>query len=222
MKNSYNLRLKNLRYICLICVICVPFFKWNLLVVNYIQQNWIEILGATLSFVYLYFSIKQKIALWIFGILCSALYLVVFFQAKFYAEVTLQLYYLAVSVYGWINWRLGHNEQTGKELPVKRITRKQIILLSAATLIITGIYYYVLVHFTDSPVPFGDSFTVALAIIATWLLTQKILENWLVFIVADALCAALFLYKGLYPTAVLYVVYTIMAVVGYFRWKKTM
>ena len=189
---------------------------------TYIQQNWIEILGAALSFVYLYFSIRQKIALWIFGILCSALYLVVFFQTKFYAEVTLQFYYLVVSVYGWINWQLGRNKQTGAELPVKKITKNQIVVSAILTLVITGIYYFVLVNFTDSPVPVGDSFTVALAIVATWMLTQKILENWLFFIVADVLCVALFFYKGLYPTTILYIVYTIMAVVGYFKWKKTM
>ena len=197
--------------------------------ITYIQQNWIEILGATLSFIYLYFSIKQKIALWIFGILCSALYLVVFFQNKFYAGVTLQLYYLVVSVYGWINWRLGRDKQEGKELPVKRITKKQIIILSVLMLFIAAIYYFALIHFTDSDLPVGDSFAVALAIIAMWLLTQKILENWLVFIVSDSLYVALFLYTalflnkgGMYPTIVLYTVYIIMAVVGYFKWKKTM
>ena len=189
---------------------------------TYLQQNWIEVLGAALSFVYLYFSIRQKIALWIFGILCSALYLVVFFQAKFYAGVTLQLYYLVVSVYGWINWQLGRNKQTGAELLVKKITKNQIVVSVILTFVITGIYYFVLVNFTDSPVPVGDSFTVALAIVATWMLTQKILENWLVFVISNALCTALFLYKELYPTVVLYIVYTVMAVVGYFRWKRTM
>ena len=189
---------------------------------TYLQQNWIEVLGAALSFVYLYFSIRQKIALWIFGILCSALYLVVFFQAKFYAGVTLQLYYLVVSVYGWINWQLGRNKQTGAELLVKKITKNQIVVSAILTFVITGIYYFVLVNFTDSPVPVGDSFTVALAIVATWMLTQKILENWLVFVISNALCTALFLYKELYPTVVLYIVYTVMAVVGYFRWKRTM
>ena len=160
--------------------------------------------------------------MWIFGILCSSLYLVVFFQNKFYAEVTLQLYYLVVSIYGWINWHSGKDKDTGAELPVKNITTKQIAVLSAVTLVVFGLYYYVLSRFTDSPVPAGDSFTVALAITATWMLARKILENWLLFIVSNAACTGLFFYKELYPTAMLFVVYTLMAVVGYFRWKRAM
>jgi nicotinamide mononucleotide transporter len=189
---------------------------------EYIQQNWVEISGAVLSFIYLYFSIRQKTALWIVGILCSSLYLVVFFQSKFYAEVTLQLYYLAVSIYGWINWRFGKDKDSGARLSVKKTTAKQAAVLSAIMLVVFGAYYYALSRFTDSPLPLGDSFTVALAITATWMLARKMLENWLLFIVSNALCTGLFFYKELYPTAVLFIVYTLMAVVGYFRWKAAM
>lgn len=188
----------------------------------YSIENWVEIVGAILSFIYLYLSVKQKKGLWIVGFLCSALYLVVFFQSKFYAEVTLQLYYLVVSVYGWIHWTFGaKNDAATQQLPVSRLEKRQILPVSLITFVIFASYFFFLNRFTDSPVPLGDSFTVALCIVATWMLAKKMLENWLLFIVADAFCVGLFLYKGLYPTAILFFVYTIMAVVGYFRWKRT-
>jgi nicotinamide mononucleotide transporter len=188
---------------------------------TYLQNNWIEIVGAILSLIYLYLSIKQKISLWIFGFLCSAMYVVVFYQSKFYADMTLQFYYLAVSVYGWINWKLG-KQQTGHEIPVIRTSKRMSVYLGLVIVFVFGLYYLVLVRFTDSPIPIGDSFTTALSVVATWMLARKMLENWLLWIIADSLLVGLFIYKGLFPTAILFVIYTLMAVVGYWQWKKTM
>lgn len=187
-------------------------------VLNYIQVNWVEITGSILSLIYLYLSIRQKVSLWIFGFLASALYVVVFFDSKLYADMSLQLYYLVVSVYGWINWKRGKEE---KELPATVTTKKMWLKLALATVAIYFIYYFVLLYFTDSTIPKSDSLVGALSIIATWMLARKLIENWLVWIVADALCVGLYIYKGLYPTVILFVIYTVMAVVGYFQWRKT-
>ena len=187
-------------------------------VLNYLQVNWVEITGSILSLIYLYLSIRQKVSLWIFGFLASALYVVVFFDSKLYADMSLQLYYLVVSVYGWINWKRGKEE---KELPATVTTNKMWLKLALATVAIYFIYYLVLLYFTDSSIPKSDSLVGALSIIATWMLARKLIENWLVWIVVDALCVGLYVYKGLYPTVILFVIYTVMAVVGYFQWRKT-
>lgn len=187
-------------------------------VLNYIQVNWVEITGSILSLIYLYLSIRQKVSLWIFGFLASALYVVVFFDSKLYADMSLQHYYLVVSVYGWINWKRGKEE---KELPATVTTKKMWFKLALATVAIYFIYYFVLLYFTDSTIPKSDSLVGALSIIATWMLARKLIENWLVWIVADALCVGLYIYKGLYPTVILFVIYTVMAVVGYIQWRKT-
>lgn len=187
---------------------------------SYIQTNWIEILGSVLSFIYLYLSVKQKSSLWIFGFLCSALYIVVFFQSKFYADMTLQFYYMFVSIYGWINWKRG-KETTGKQLPVTRVPSKTALYLTGISVLIFSAYYFILKN-TDSPLPVGDSFTTALSIVATWMLARKYIEYWLVFIVVDAVSSALYFYKELYPTAVLFIFYTVMAVIGYFQWRKSL
>lgn len=188
--------------------------------IDYILTNWVEIAGSVLSFIYLYLSVKQRSSLWIFGFLCSALYVVVFFQSKFYADMTLQFYYLFVSVYGWINWKRG-KEKEGGELPVGRTPKKLFAYLGGISVLIFFLYYFVLIK-TDSPLPVGDSFTTALSIVATWMLARKYIEYWLVFIVVDGVSAGLYFYKDLYPTAILFVVYTIMAVIGYFQWKKSL
>ncbi len=190
-------------------------------VFTYLQANWIELLGSVLSIIYLYLSIKQKASLWIFGFLCSALYVVVFFQSKFYADMSLQFYYLGVSVFGWISWKAGKPENR-KELPVKRTTPLSGAIILIIALVLYFLYYFILSEYTDSPLPKADSFTTALSIVATWMLARKMIEHWWLWIIVDSVSAGLYFYKALYPTAILFVIYTIMAIIGYRQWKKSL
>ena len=189
-------------------------------VITYLQNSWIEIVGAILSLIYLYLSIKAKVSLWFFGIVSSLFYIVVFFQTKFYADMSLQFYYVFVSVYGWIYWKRGKSET--EEIGTTQLTKKITLILILVTLLTYIVYYLILSKFTDSTIPKADSLVGALSVVGTWMLARKLIENWLVWIIADGLCVGLYIYKGLYPTAVLFVIYTIMSVVGYFQWKKQM
>jgi nicotinamide mononucleotide transporter len=191
------------------------------LFLTYFQTNWVEIVGAILSLIYLYLSIKQKISLWFYGIISSLFYIFVFFQNKLYADLSLQLYYVVISIYGWINWKQGKLGKS-KDLPATRITKRFILISIIATGLVYFAYYVVLLKFTDSNVPKSDALVGALSIIGTWMLAKKFLENWLVWIVADGLCIGLYIYKSLYPTVILFIIYTVMAGVGYWQWKKTM
>lgn len=188
---------------------------------EYILQHFVEIAATLLSLIYLYLSVKQNISLWIFGFLSSALYVVVFFNTKFYADMSLQFYYLAVSVYGWVSWKRGKAE-TGEELPVKTIKLRQAMWLLALIIVVFFIYYFILLNHTDSPVPIGDSITTALSITATLMLTKKIIEHWLLWIIADGISVGLYIYRGLYPTTLLFVLYTIVAIVGFISWRKSL
>lgn len=190
-------------------------------VFTYLQANWIELLGSALSIIYLYLSIKQKVSLWIFGFLCSLLYVVVFFQSKFYADMSLQFYYLGVSVFGWISWKAGKPENR-KELPVKRTTPLSGAIILVIALVFYFLYYFILSEYTDSPLPKADAFTTALSIVATWMLARKMIEHWWLWIIVDSVSAGLYFYKALYPTAILFVIYTVMAVIGYRQWKKSL
>lgn len=191
------------------------------MILDYIQKNWIEIVGAILSLIYLYLSINQKVSLWFFGIVSSVFYIVVFFQSKLYADMSLQFYYVVISVYGWINWKHGKSGDR-EELPTTKASGTLLIKISIATGFIYLVYYFVLAKFTDSTIPKVDSLVGALSVIGTWMLARKLLENWIVWIVVDGLCVGLYIYKELYPTTVLFTIYTAMSVIGYRQWKKSL
>jgi len=181
-------------------------------------QNWIEIVGALAGFVYIFFEIKVSKWMWPIGLLTSVFYVIVFFDSKFYADMSLQFYYIAISIVGWYWWLKGGKE--GRELPISNLTKNLFYYLLLASLLIFGIIAYILVNYTDSPLPYWDALTTALSIVATWMLARKIIEQWLFWVLIDIISMILYLYKGLYPTSILFLIYSILAVVGYFQWKK--
>lgn len=183
---------------------------------------WIEIFGVVTGILYVILEVKQNRLLWPLGIITSAAYIYIFFSGKFYADMGLQVYYVLISIYGWYYWSRGGARATKGELPVVRINRQQFILLLLTFAFSWLGIYIVLVRFTDSTVPLGDSFTTALAIVATWMLTRKIIEQWFLWIIANIVSIGLYIYKGLYPTVILYVVYAGMAIYGYMEWKRSM
>jgi len=182
---------------------------------------WFEVVGAILSLIYLYLSIKQKASLWIFGFLASAMYIVVFWESKFYADMSLQFYYLFISVYGWLYWKEKENQPI-TEMPIAKVSKRTWIKLTFFGGIIYLIYLIVLDKYTDSTIPYSDSLVGMLSVIGTWMLAKKYIENWLVWIVADSIACGLFFYKELYVTAFLFVIYTVMAIVGYLQWKRNL
>lgn len=188
---------------------------------NWIQEHWVEVSGAVLGISYVFLSIKQNILTWLLGLLTSLLYIYVFYTTKFYADMALQFYYVWVSIYGWILWARGKQTDQGKiKLPVVKIQTRQIKILLTVSILLWAIIYAILIKVTDSPVPVGDAFTTAFSIVATWMLAKKILEHWLIWIVVDLVSLLLYIYKGLYPTVILFAIYTGAAVLGYWEWKK--
>lgn len=190
-------------------------------ITSWVWANKIEVLGAILGLLYIFFSIRQHILTWPTGLFTSLLYTAVFFQSGFYADMGLQVYYVAISIYGWYYWlKGGKKEGKSDEVPVKKISRKLLLKLSVITIIIYAVILFILIRFTDSTVPVMDSLTTALSITATWMLAKKYIAHWLIWIFVDMVSAGLYIYKELWPTAILFVVYTIMAVLGYSEWKK--
>ena len=242
-------------------------------IINWMSDNYIELIGAVTGIIYVFLEIRQTIWLWPLGIITSAFYIIVFFTSKFYADMGLQGYYLFISMYGWYWWlkgterraqgseerverreqivveeksstelrawgteeegrSTGQKEKNGKqrveteeqksELPVTRIILKTGVILSVVFAALFTIMWYILENFTDSPVPGWDSFLTALSIVATWMLARKIIEHWILWIVVDIVSMFVYMTKGLYPTVVLFGVYSTMAFVGYFEWNKAL
>lgn len=191
-------------------------------VLPWLWDNIIEITGALLGLLYIFFSIRQNIFTWPTGLLTSLLYTVVFFRSGFYADMGLQVYYVVVSIYGWYYWLYGAKDKgdSNSQAIIRKTPRKILLLCLLATVIFFILLVGILLFFTDSTVPYMDSMTTALSITATWMLARKYIEHWLIWIFVDLVSAGLYIYKGLWPTMLLFIVYTIMAVVGYTEWKK--
>ena len=189
---------------------------------DWLLNNYIEVLGAVTGLIYLYLEIKQNIWLWPVGIATSAFYIYVFFTSKFYADMGLQVYYLVISIYGWWHWLYGGDSAGKQELPITRTSVKQWINLVLVTLALFGVMVFVLRSYTDSPVPVGDAFVTALSITGTWMLARKLIEHWWIWVVVNLVSLGLFIWKELYPTSVLFFFYFTMAVVGYYQWRKEM
>jgi nicotinamide mononucleotide transporter len=189
----------------------MAIFKWLL-------DHYVEVCGTLTGFLYLGFSIRQHYLTWPAGLLNALFYVAVFFSSKIYADMTLQFYYVAISIYGWWSW---HNTSaSGHSLEVSRTCIDLWLKLVTVFILLFAVISYILVRYTDSTVPYWDAVTTALSIVATWMLARKKIEHWLVWVLVDAVSIGLFIVKELYPTTLLFVVYTILAVYGYFEWKK--
>jgi nicotinamide mononucleotide transporter len=189
--------------------------------IGWFKLNGVELLGTITGLIYIYFSIRQEILLWFFGILNALLLIWVYFTAGIYAYMLLQFYYLFISIYGWIHWKRGGDDSGGGELPVTRVNGKLAFILFVTGLVLTFIIALVLALYTDSTIPRLDGFTTAFSIIATWMLARKILEHWLIWIVVDLLSCGIYVFKHLYLMTILFAVYTILAVFGYLSWRKS-
>jgi len=189
-------------------------------IIKWLSGNYIELLGAILGITYIFFSIKQSILTWPVGLLTSVLYVWVFFVSKLYADMGLQVYYVVISIYGWYVWLRGNQSNHTESIKVSRLSIKLGFILSIASLLLFILIWFLLKNYTDSTVPMADGLATALSIVATWMLARKILEHWLVWIFVDAFSIGLFWYKDLHPTVILFVVYTVMAYIGYREWKR--
>ncbi|MBN2487312.1 MAG: nicotinamide mononucleotide transporter [Bacteroidales bacterium] len=178
----------------------------------------IEIIATLTGFIYLLYSIAGDKKLWLFGLISSSLYVYICYAAGIYADMGINIYYVLVSIYGWAHWAFYHNGATVSEMPYSRAKAREWLLLAAFTGAIYVVLVFVLKKFTNSTIPYIDSFTTALSVTATWMLARKMVEHWLVWIVVDSISAGLYIYKGLYPTSFLFGVYTVLALSGYKRW----
>lgn len=187
------------------------------------MSEFVEILGVIIGFIYLWLEYKASIYLWLTSIIMPAIYLFVYFDAGLYADVAINIYYLIIGVYGWLSWRYGVSRRNGTEkyeLKISHTSRRQWLQLLIAYIVIHFAISFSLINFTDTDVPWFNGLTSALSIIGMWMLAKKLIEQWLAWFVVDILSAILYFYKGLEPTAFLYSVYAIVAILGYKKWNK--
>lgn len=192
-------------------------------VVAYFQQlPWLELFAMLLSLAYVILAAKGSIWCWPAAFISTALYTFIFFDVMLLMDSALNAYYLLMAVYGYWQWSnpTSGNNFVPDELPI--VSWKIIIHVKVCFIltIIALALAYLVDNFTPADFPYLDTFTTVFAVYATYLVTQKVLENWLYWVVIDFVSIYLYIEKGLIPTTVLFVIFVIISVYGYISWLR--
>ena len=193
-------------------------FAWSLM---------LEILGFSTGLLYLWWEYHADSKLWFASMVMPCISMWIYFSKGLYADFGINIYYLIIAVYGYLVWtrRRVQGDSSGSStggLPVTHTPPLMAAVCAGAAITLWAALYFILKLLTDSTVPLADAFTTALSIVAMWMLARKWLEQWLVWLVVDAVCVGLYIYKGIYFYATLYAIYTVIAWCGYRKWRRMM
>ncbi|MCG3170876.1 MAG: hypothetical protein CALGDGBN_02447 [Pseudomonadales bacterium] len=183
------------------------------------QRHAWEALAVVLGVAYLLLAMRESLWCWHAAFWSTSIYLFLFWDADLPMESGLQVYYLAMAVYGWWHWRRGAGA-AGETLPVRTWPWHNHLLAVALLLGATALSGGLLSAAGLGRLPYLDSFATWGAVLTTWMVAQKLLENWLYWLVVDSVSLYLYLDRGLYLTALLFVVYLVIVVFGYFQWRR--
>lgn len=207
----------------------------------------LEILGFTVGLLYLWWEYHADWKLWFASMVMPAISMWIYFSKGIYADFAINIYYLVIAVYGYIVWtrshknaaksessnpsdssdaseRSEHSDSADKDatLPITNIPPRMLAACVGIFLLLWVGLYLILNYLTDSTVPIPDAFTTALSIVGMWMLARKYLQQWIAWILVDAVCACLYWYKGIPLYGILYALYTVIAFFGYRKWHRLM
>ncbi len=181
------------------------------------QTTWAEWLGVLFSMIQVVLASRNNSNNYLFGIAGISLTLYVMIVAKLYGEFTLNLYYLVMSIYGWLYWKYGKQKEEAKISITNTQERLIVVGLVSFTFIL---FWFFLTHYTDSDVPIWDSLVSAFAWAGMWLMAKRKIENWILLNISNLISVPLMIHKDLYLYAGLTVFLFIVAVVGFVKWSK--
>ena len=184
------------------------------------MPSFIEIFGFITGAACVALLVRQNLWNWPLGIANNLVFIVLFYRTGLYADVGLQGFYIAISLYGWWSWL--HGGRDHGVLTVARVRPVVGALLVLGVVGTTAFLTWLLRRYTNSTVPVLDSLITALSLVAQFMMTRKWIENWPVWIAANCLSVGLLIYKGLYVTSALYVVYQVLCVMGLLEWRRAL
>lgn len=182
-------------------------------------MSWLEATAVAFGIVSVYLSVRQNIWSWPTAIVNVLLYVLVFRDAKLYADMGLQVVYFALSVYGWYEWLYGGANRT--QLKVSRTSARTSVALGVIAVVSVAVLGTLFARFTDASLPYVDSATASTSLVAQWMMTRKVMENWAVWMAVDVVYVGMFIFKHLYLTAGLYAVFFVLAAMGHREWKAS-
>ena len=188
---------------------------------EFLANHWLDIVTTALGLAYILFEYKASVWMWLVGFMMQALGIVLYYQKGLYADCGMEFYYLAMTVYGYWKWVHGSNKANDDSaLQIRHFPKKLMLPWLGIIAFVWLVIYLILSNFTNSNVPIADSFTTALSIIGIWALAHKYLEQWFIWIAVDVVTCCLYFYKEIPFKASLYALYVVIAVFGYFKWRK--
>ena len=182
-------------------------------------MNPVEIAATIFGLLCVWLTVKQNIWCWPTGLVMVVLYISIFYEAKLYSDVILQVFYIFVQFYGWYYWL--HGGKNRSEVPVTKMTKTALTVWTLIGIVGTLGWGYFMNRFTDASIPYGDAFTTVISIVAQWLMAKKVLESWWYWIAVDVVAVGVYFVKGLYLTTGLYAVFLGLAIAGYIAWRKS-
>jgi len=184
------------------------------------MSSW-ELLAVILAMAYLLLAVRENVWCWLFAFISTAIYTVLFWDVSLLMDSALNVYYMAMAVFGWYQWTHGGaaNDDQTRKLAVCIMSNRQHVLVICAVAVLSLASGYLLSEHSNAAWPYVDSFTTWASVITTYLVTQKYLQNWLYWIVIDVVSVPLYIDRGLNLTALLFVAYIVIAVFGYFSWR---
>lgn len=193
----------------------------DLLAAALAAMSWLEVASVAFGLAYLVLAVRQNIVCWIAALISTLLSLALFYDARLYPETALQVFYAVMAVYGWWQWRHGGRpgERAAVDLPVSVWPLRYHVLAVVGTLAAALALGTVLSR-TNAAFPYLDSFTSVGAVITTYMVAKKILENWVYWLVIDGITLYIYWQRSLYLYAALFVVYLVLVVVGFYRWRR--
>lgn len=188
------------------------------LISEFQAMSYWEYLAVLLGIFYIHFASIQSLWCWPAAFFSTMIYTLLFWQGALFLESALNFYYLVMAVYGWWSWR--QHSATQDKRPIVSWSTKVHIQLIAVTFMVAILLAWLMTSYTSQKFAYLDSFTTCFALLATYMVTQKVLENWLYWVVINLASIYLYIQAGYLPTAALFVVYTILAARGYLMWQK--
>lgn len=182
--------------------------------------DWVnlETLAVALGMSYLLLAMRENSLCWYCAFFSTAIYVYIFGDVSLYMESALNVYYMGMAVYGWLQWQKGGANHSGVE--IVRWTAKHHIICVLVILIASVISGYLLSVNTDARLPYLDSFTTWASVLTTVMVARKVLENWLYWIVINSVSIYLYIDRDLDQTAAMFTLYLVLSVLGYVAWKK--
>ena len=177
-----------------------------------------EAVAALLGLAYLLFAVKRSLLCWLCAFISTSIYLVLFAKAALYMQAALQVFYLAMAVYGFIDWKKGRTEEAG--VLIRTWSAQQHVLATISVACATVLNGWLLAKHTDAVAPYLDSFVTWASVITTWMVARRVLENWLYWVIVDAIAAYLYFTQNLLATTALFVIYIGIVIHGFFVWRR--